>query len=285
MKNGLLSIHDLTRYQFNLILETARRMKRQPQRYRARLSGRTLAVISTAKDYRPPACFQTAISQLGGTPIPVPAGTPEPPRVTARTLERWADGIMVNIPDHAAARKMAEAVHIPVYNGGSDRHDPSLGMTGIFTLQEMNRYPGDMKIALLDATTPMINSWTGASLHSGCRLAIHARKGADTSISPPGLDPENHPEFLAEPGDAARDAFAVFSSPSDDLHPRPDSIEKTLLECAEAGAVTIPGLPVGWKKSAGDQRIEAAESAGFEFMENKLHIQKAIMVLLYERQL
>lgn len=292
MGNSLLSLHDLTRYQFNLILDTARRIKRQPRRFRDRLEGQTLALICDPEDFRTRVSFQRAVEQLGGstTGIPPVIFQSEAPRDIARTLECWTDGIFVKTPDPNVGAEMASAVSIPVFNGGNDHGDPVGGLTGIFTLQEMNRDLSRLKIALLDVSTCAISSWAAVLARSGGILAVAARP----EDIPENATPDTTREIAGETGfflemvpdleQTIRNADVLVTPEAGAGDFSAEQIESALAREGKPGIVVLSGLPARKKTDGEGPHGEPGEPA-FEGMENKLHIQKAIVVLLYERQL
>jgi ornithine carbamoyltransferase len=293
MGYALLALHELTRYQFNLILDTARKIKQQPGKFRARLKHRIQAHVCETGDFRVPLSFRIAGRQLGGSVVDLEypaAGRRENPAVIARTLERWVDGIMVRVRDSAVAAEIAESVRIPVINGGCSLFDPCRGLNGIFTLREFNRDPACLHIVTMGTSRAALNAWTAAAAFAGSRLtACPAGTVPDDAVLARAAEIGRETGFRfegsadVEEALAAADVLVVAPADAGEEKATPPFGEKTAE--MRKGALIFSDRPEGGETGkAGGSEIEPRNPA-YEGLENSLHIQKAIMVLLYERQL
>lgn len=294
MGYALLALHELTRYQFNLILDTARKIKQQPEKFRSRLKHRIQAFVCEAGDFRVPLSFRIAVSQLGGSAVdleyPVAAARRETPAGIARTLERWVDGILVRVRDSAVAAEIAEAARIPVINGGCSLFDPCRGLNGIFTLRELNWDPADLHIVFLGTSRAALNAWTSAAAFAGSRLtACPTGTAPDDAVLHRAAEIGRETGFRFEGSADAEEALAAADVLV--LAPADPGREKEGIPSGERaaeirkGTLILSDLPEGGESErAGDSGIDARNPT-YEGLENSLHIQKAIMVLLYERQL
>jgi len=291
MHNAFLSLCGLSQYRFHEILDTARRLKAEPKRFRDRLRHRTFALIFAPDEFRARISFEIAIHQLGGRTVRIDpeevwsGGRPAPD--VAPTLTYWTDGIAVRLADHAFAAHLAGAVDVPVINCGSDESDPCQGLTGVFTLRELRKDLSRLKIAGLGLSKPGARSWLSAAARAGSHLVLSQppRSEPDPEDIERALEQGRESGFrvdvIPDPAQAVHDADVIVSGASG-----PDAayrIDQELLRRSNPKAVVLPWPSTEGQTTISGEIFTSERCAVSEQIENRLHIQKAIVVLLYER--
>ncbi len=216
MKRDLISVHDLTRADLERYLTLAAHLDALSQAEKAKLlTGRVLGVLFYEPSTRTRLSFEAAICRLGGNPIGFAEATNasvakgESLRDTARTVERYADAIVIRHPREGAARVVAEATRVPVINAGDGTNQhPSQTLLDLYTLQKFFGQLDGLKIALVG---DLKYSRTVHSLVQA--LALYA--GVDfTLVSPQTLRLPGH---VREIGPVSRCAFRELETLQDAL--------------------------------------------------------------------
>jgi aspartate carbamoyltransferase catalytic subunit len=207
LKRDLISIDDLTLEQIERYLALAEKVERlPPDQKRTRLPGRVLAVMFYEPSTRTRLSFESAMCRLGGSVIGFSeAGSTsvakgESLRDTARTVERYADVMVIRHPREGAARTVAEAAQVPVINAGDGANQhPSQTLLDLYTIRKFfGGLQSGLRIALVGDLkySRTIHSLVQAlALFSGVEFLL---------VSPPGL---KLPAYLKETGAAAKASF------------------------------------------------------------------------------
>ena len=141
MNKDFISIRDVSRYEFQELLDLARDVKKDPEKYRKRLKGQILAMIFEKPSLRTRMTFEVGMIELGGeaiylSPNEIQLGKRESVEDIAHNLERWVDGIMIRTFAHDNILRMARAARIPVINALTDLSHPCQAMADFLTLEE-----------------------------------------------------------------------------------------------------------------------------------------------------
>ncbi|HEY3446454.1 MAG TPA: aspartate carbamoyltransferase [Myxococcales bacterium] len=207
MKRDLISIDDLKREEIDRYLALAAKVEAlSPEAKRAKLPGRVLAVLFYEPSTRTRLSFESAMCRLGGSVIGfADAGATsvakgESLRDTGRTVERYADAIVIRHPREGAARVVAEAVQVPVINAGDGANQhPSQTLLDLYTIQKFfGGLKSGLRIALVGDLkySRTVHSLVQAlALFSGIEFLL---------VSPPLL---KLPSYLREVGHARKASF------------------------------------------------------------------------------
>jgi ornithine carbamoyltransferase len=301
MKRDLLSIGDVSRADCEAIfalaktLKVAARMKRKHRR----LEGRAMAMIFEKPSLRTRVTFEIGIAQLGGMSVYLAAGDirlgeRESVPDIARNLSRWVDLIVARTFLHDTVRGLAAHATVPVINALSDREHPCQVLADCFTLIERRRRLGGLSVAFVGDGNNMVHSWMlAASL-----FAIDFRLAC-----PPGYEPD--PESVAAarraPGaritlthsveDAVRGADAVYTDvwtsmgqEAEQARRREDfrgyQLNAETVALAAPDALVMHCLPAHRGDEITADVLDGPASVVLDQAENRLHVQKAIMVWL-----
>jgi ornithine carbamoyltransferase len=301
----LLSVADLTAEEVGRVYVTATALKgeyRQTRRHAVPpLPGRTLAMLFQKPSLRTRVSFEAGMVQLGGHAIylthDVVLGARESVRDVARNLERMVDAIVVRTGSHEVAVELASQADIPVINGLTLREHPCQALADLFTIQErLGRLDGVVlafvgdgnnvyhSLALLGAALGMeirLAHPTGYAPNE--RIVTRARELADATGA--------RLRFGHDPVDAVRGAAIVYTDAWTSMGQEAETEERrdafaayrvddALLEAAGPDALAMHCLPAHRGEEITSAVMDGPRSLIWEQSENRLHVQKALLVEL-----
>ncbi len=301
--NQLLSILDLTRPDVEEIFALAARLKAQQRRREPHrlLQGRTLAMIFEKPSLRTRVSFEVGMFQLGGhtihlAPEAVQLGVRESVSDVARNLGRWVDGIMARVFRHATVEALARASGVPVVNGLSDHEHPCQALADIFTLGEHGLDPKKTRLAFVGDGNNVCHSLVLLAALLGMTIVVS---------TPPGYEPDRDVveraralgasvELIPKPGEAVRGADAIYTDVWTSMGQEAEreirrqafegyQVNRALLAHAKPGARVMHCLPAHRGEEITDDLLDGPQSLAFDQAENRLHVQKAILVRLLGR--
>jgi len=301
----LLSVADLTADEVRRVYATASTLKtefRAARRHaRPPLAGRTIAMLFQKPSLRTRVSFEAGMVQLGGHAVyltnDVVLGARESVHDVARNLERMVDAIVVRTGSHEVAVELAAQADIPVINGLTLREHPCQALADMFTIQERFGRLDGLVVAFVGDGNNVYHSLSllGASLGIEVRLAHplgyapndrivkRARELAEASGARLrfGHDPVEavdgaavvYTDAWTSMGQEAeteerRDAFAGFR------------VDDALLDAAGPGALAMHCLPAHRGEEISSAVMDGPRSLIWEQSENRLHVQKALLVEL-----
>lgn len=292
-----LSIPDFSHDQLCTTLDLAGRMKRGEWRKQP-LAGKTLAMIFAKSSTRTRVSFEVGTMQLGGHPLflssrDIQLGRGEPIPDTARVLERYVDGIMIRTFAQADIEQLARFAGIPVINGLTDLLHPCQIMADLMTIQEHSPAPiEDLKVAWIGDGNNMANSWLNAAIRFGFELRIAAPEGyhPDPSILEQARGATKI-VLTGDPAEAAAGADVVNTDvwasmgQEEEAQVRAEAfadfcVTEELMSRAAEEAIFLHCLPAHRGEEVTEEVLEGKRSRVFDQAENRLHVQKAIMVML-----
>jgi len=177
MLEDFISIHDLSIYEFNEILDLTEQIKAHPQRFQNKLNNKILAMIFQKPSLRTRVTFEAGMLELGGeaiylSPSDIQMGTRETPYDVGKNLERWVDGIMIRTFAHRDVIDLAKACRIPVINALSDLLHPCQAMADFFTIKEKRRGFADFKLTYVGDGNNVCHSLLLGAAKSGCDITV-----------------------------------------------------------------------------------------------------------------
>ncbi len=302
MKKDFISIHDLTLYEFHEIMDLAAAIKKDPDKFHKTLKRRVLAMIFEKPSLRTRMTFEVGMLELGGSaiylgPADSQVGTRETLYDIGKNLERWVDGIMIRTFAHQNILDLAASVRIPVINGLSDLLHPCQAMADFFTLKEKKGGLSGIKLAWVGDGNNVCHSLLFAAAKAGCQMAVATPRGyeprpeivqqakEDGQKTGFSVTLTNDPRLAAENADAVyTDVWASMGQEAEkDSRARnfaPYQVNASLMALAKEDALFMHCLPAHRGDEVTDEVIDSPRSAVFDQAENRLHLQKAIMVLL-----
>lgn len=302
LTNDLLSGSEWGADQIRELYHLAADIKARPERYRSALAGRFLALIFEKPSLRTRVTFEVGISSMGGGAAFLDhtqsrLGERESVRDVARNLERWVHGIVARVFEHQLLEELAENASIPVINALSDRSHPCQALTDFFTLEERFGSLRGLKVAYIGDGNNVCHSL----LTVGAKLGVHVRVATPEGYEPDAAvvsearrtarENRSKIEILRSPEEATSGAQAVYTDvwasmgQEDEASERetifaPYQVNQALLERADANAVFMHCLPAHRGSEVTAQVIDSPRSIVFDQSENRLHVQKAILLTL-----
>ena len=282
-------------------------IKAHPERYRDAMDRRTLIMIFEKPSLRTRVSFETGVFQMGGHAIyydmstsPLAAGK-ETVTDMAATLSRYVDVIMARLFDHDTLIELARGAAVPVINGLTDYAHPTQALADFMTIREKKgRWKGLRLVYLGDGHNNMTHS-----LLSGCaRLGVHIVVACPPSEAyrpdPRALRRARRIaarsgariEITSDPARAVRGADVVYTDSWMSYHIPPEhraarmkalapfQVNAALLRRARRDAIFMNCLPAQRGVEQTAEVIDGPQSVVFDQAENRLHIHKAILLMV-----
>ena len=297
-----LDISDFDATTLNGIIATARAMKDArkglPKGLREAdepLKGRMLALIFERPSTRTRVSFEVGMRQLGGETLVLSSndmqlGRGETIADTARVLSRYVDAIMIRAARHSNLTELAAAATIPVINGLTNLTHPCQVMADVMTLEEHVAPLKDLTVSWVGDGNNVAASWVHAVGRMGGKLRIGAPKelapapevlawaraqGADVSVM-------TSPEEAVEGADCViTDAWvSMHDTDGETRHNllKPYQVNGALMKRAKRDAKFMHCLPAHRGEEVTDEVMDAKTSLIFDEAENRLHVQKSILL-------
>ncbi len=306
MIRHFLTLSDLNASELRRLLGLAAQLKRRRSLGRTALTGRTIALVFQKPSMRTRAAFEVAVYQLGGTVISlgqddIQLGRREPIRDVARALSRYVDGIIVRTFAHADAEEFAAYARVPVINGLSDLVHPCQALADVFTIREQFGVHRGVKAAYVGDGNNVLHS-----LAQGCaRLGIHLAVATPSSYQPDRVlwsqakneaaAHASHLSWTSNPREAVRGAHVVYTDVWVSMGQERErakrlkafkgyQVNAALLKHAKPTCRVMHCLPAHRGEEISEEVMESRRSLMFEQAENRLHVQKALLMMLLGRK-
>jgi ornithine carbamoyltransferase len=302
--NDFLTIHDISVYEFSEILDLAEKVKDKPQLVQKKLAHKVLAMIFEKPSLRTRMTFEVGMLQLGGeaiylSPSDIHMGSRESAFDVGKNLERWVDGIMIRTFGHAIAVDLAEVSRIPVINALTDLCHPCQAMADFFTLREKKGALAGLKLAYVGDGNNVCHSLLLASAKAGSHMTVATPSGYEPDpkilkqAEEDGKDTGFSYRLTEDPKEAVTDVDAVYTDAWASMGQETEKDERqrtftsyqvnnALMASAKSDAIFMHCLPAHRGEEVTDEVIDSTQSAVYDQAENRLHAQKAILLMLLE---
>ncbi|HET9088565.1 MAG TPA: ornithine carbamoyltransferase [Acidobacteriaceae bacterium] len=303
-RRDLCSITDLSPSDIRLILDVAHDVKAQPQKYRHALDAKQLAMFFEKESLRTRITFEAGINTLGGSAIFIDQtasrlGDRETLADVAHNLERWVDVIVLRTYAHETITGMAQFANVPVVNALSDLEHPCQALTDIFTLEEHFGDLHGLQIAYVGDGNNVARSLllTAAGMGAHISFASPEGYGMDANfLATAQVVAEKSGSVIRsfiDPREGVKDADAVYTDAWTSMGQEHETIlrqklfkayqvSSNLMALAAPHSVFMHCLPAHRGEEVTDEVIDSAQSIVFDQAENRLHVQKAILLLLLD---
>lgn len=290
------------------ILALAKKLKKEKNfaKQAKLLPQKNLAMIFEKNSTRTRVSFEVGINQLGGHAIvmnrsDMQLGKGESVEDTAKVLSRFVDGIMIRSNLHQTILELAKHASVPVINALSDFSHPCQILASILTIEEHLGKISGKKLAWFGDQNNVLNSYIHAAKAFDYELAISTPEEIDFCNIEIKKAVKNGAKisYFSDAKKAAKDADVLISDTwfsmgdvaekSDALKQKklniltPYQVNSSLMKLAKKSAIFTHCLPAyrGFEVSA--DVIDSKKSVVFDEAENRLHVQKAIMVWAMEK--
>jgi len=295
-----LTIRDFTSEELRHLLDLARDIKARPASFLDALKGKTLAMIFEKPSLRTRVSFDVGIKQLGGhsiylSPAEINLGKRESVYDVAKNLERMVQGIMIRTFAHDIVEKMAEWAGIPIINGLTDSSHPCQAMADFLTILEHKGRLEGIRLAYVGDSNNVSNSLMFAAARFGAHIAIASPEGYQPKPAllewarAEGAKTGSTCVVTTDPVEAVTGADAVYTDAWASMGQeaeayarktvfRPYQVNAALFAKAKPDALFMHCLPAHRGEEVTDEVIDSPNSVVFPEAENRLHVQKAIML-------
>jgi len=298
----LISIRDLSSAQVGEILGLAAAVKRSPEKYRDALRNKTIGLFFEMPSARGRVSFDVASHELGGHSVFLGGGDvrrrpTESLSDTARALSRYVDAIVVSMRAHADVVEMVRGATVPIINGFSDLLHPCQALADYFTLGEKKPDLKGRKIAFVGDGNHVCHSLLYGANKVGMDIAIATPQGFEPkaiivkSAQREATQAGTQISVGREPTAAVDGADAVYTDRWTPLAKEAEAdnrkavfrsyqVNGTLLGKARPDAVFMHCLPAHREEEVSSDVLDSPQSVVFDQAENRLHVQKALLLLL-----
>ena len=277
-------------------------IKARPDRYRGALGGRFLALIFEKPSLRTRVTFEIGIQSMGGGAVFLDhtgtrLGERESIKDVAKNLNRWVQAIVARTFEQRVVEELALHSASPVINALSDRFHPCQALADFFTLEERFGSLRGLKLAYVGDGNNVCHSL----LIAGARLGAHIRVA-----TPEGYEPDSsiiaearraaketrgRIEILHDPAEAVAGVQAVYTDVWASMGQETEAAERArifapyqvneeLMALAAPDAVFLHCLPAHRGAEVTDAVVDSPRSIVYDEAENRLHVQKAILLML-----
>jgi len=299
----LISICDFSPAEIGYTLDIAAAMKKNPGNYSHALAGKQIVLFFEKPSLRTRITFEAGMSQLGGVSFFVDQtasrlGAREPLSDMARNLERWVSGVVLRTYAHETVTGMAGHAAIPVINALSELEHPCQALADLLTLREnFGRDLSKIKVAYAGDGNNVAHSLMLVVAAAGGHIVVATPKGYEplASIAAQAkalaaqtggkVEATNDPEAAVTGANAVyTDVWASMGQEAEAAERKrifmPFQVNAKLFSKTAPGAVFMHCLPAHRGDEVTADVIDSKASVVFDQAENRLHTQKAVMLLL-----
>jgi ornithine carbamoyltransferase len=299
----LVSLRDYTRQELEEVFELARRLKADPRAYANALRGKSLGMIFQKPSTRTRVSFEVGMFQLGGHALHLGAneiqiGRGETLADTAKVLSRYVDGIMARVYSHEDLVEMSRHATVPVINGLSDLLHPVQALADFFTMFERRGRLDGVTLAYVGDGNNMCQGLMSGAVKLGVEMRVAAPSGYEpnqlivkSAVREAQKFKTAPPVVTADPMEAVQGAEVVYTDvwtsmgQEEEAETRRQAFEgymvsPEMMAAAAPDAVFMHCLPAHRGEEVAAEVIDGPQSIVFDQVENRLHVQKAILILL-----
>lgn len=298
----LLSDLDLTGEELQTLLKLARNVKASPGCYASALTQRYIALVFEKPSLRTRVTFEVAIKQLGGDSIYLDQregriGEREPARDMARNLDRWVDAVVARTFEQHTLEDLAQWSAVPVINALSGRYHPCQAIADFQTLEEHHGSLPGLRMAFIGDGNNVAHSLMLCAARLGVSLTVATPPGyepdPEISSTAVGLAEKTGAEIILthDSKEAVQGVAAVYTDIWTSMGWEAETqqrrivfsdykVTEELMSAARADAIFMHCLPASRGEEVTDNVMEATNSVVFDQAENRLHTQKALLLML-----
>jgi ornithine carbamoyltransferase len=298
----LCSISDFTSAEIKAVLQLAHRVKQRPRDFRWALDAKQIVMFFEKASLRTRLTFEAGIDTLGGHAIFVdqtqsPLGERESLADMARNLERWVSLIVLRTYAHETITEMAEFATVPVINALSDLEHPCQALADFLTLEERFGSVSGLNFTYIGDGNNVCHSLllTAAHLGANCTIATPRNYAPRADIVARGeaiaATTGGRIVSMTDPVEAVNGTDAVYTDVCTSMGSeheatkrapifKPYQLNEALMAKASPNAVFMHCLPAHRNAEVTDAVLDGPQSVVFDQAENRMHVQKALMLLL-----
>ena len=299
-KKDLVAVGDLSSKEILDLIKTAKVLKKHPLSKKKSCKDKTLALLFQKPSNRTRISFEVAMVHLGGyvlylSPREIDMGRREPVKDVGRVVSRYVDGIVARVFSHNDIHDLAKYSDVPVINGLSDLEHPCQALSDVFTVME--------KKGLKNVTLSFVgdgNNVLNSLLIACAKLGINIKAATPEGYGPKkdivdeakkiAEEKKSLVEVMTDPHEAVKDADFVYTDvwvsmgQEEEREKRlqvfkPFQVNENLMKIAKEDAMVMHCLPAHRSEEITDV-IDGKNSIVYDQAENRMHMQKAILLKL-----
>ena len=295
---NVLTLDELDSKEIERLLELAIELKKEQKKGHEKpiLQNKTLAMIFEKPSTRTRVSFEVGMLQLGGHAITLSSDNLQMSRGetisdTAKTLSRYVDAIMARVYDHDTLEEFSAYSSIPVINGLSNLYHPCQILADLMTIKEHKKNLKKIKIAWIGDGNNVCNSLILGCSKLQIEISVATPDGfepSDIAVSTAKLHTKI--EITNDPITAITDADVVMTDTFVSIHNTDKDrlskflpkfqINSDLMKNAKKDAIFLHCLPAKRDQEVTSDVIDGPQSVVWDEAENRLHVQKALLVSL-----
>jgi ornithine carbamoyltransferase len=298
----LCSIADLSVQEMASIMELTHAVKNNPEDFRHALDAKQMVLFFEKASLRTRLTFEAAINTLGGNAIffdqtNALLGERESLADMARNLERWMNVIVLRTYAHDTVTEMASFAKIPVINALSDLEHPCQAIADFFTLEERFGSVEGLHVSYVGDGNNVCHSLILAAAQLGAHMTVATPKGFTPKLdyihkaieisetTGGSITLTNDPQKAADGADAIYTDVCTSMGMEHEATKRapifaPYQVNESLMSKAQPHAVFMHCLPAHRNAEVTDAVLDGEQSVVFDQAENRMHAQKAILLML-----
>jgi ornithine carbamoyltransferase len=303
----LLTLADLDAVEIMAILEAGAicKAKHKAGELFVPLLGKSIGMVFHKPSARTRISFELGAFQLGGHAVllkdeDIGIGTRESVEDVARLFSRYFDGIVIRTFDQTLLQQLAESASIPVINALTDYEHPCQILADLLTVKELGKPLKGLKVAFIGDGNNVATSWAFAAAKLGMHLAVASPKGYEmhdavvNEAMQDGVKAGGKVTRGSDPAEAAQGADVVYTDVWTSMGQEAEKAERlaafsrfqvgeALMKKAKPDAVLMHCLPAHRGEEVTAETFEKHQKVIFDEAENRLHVQKGLMMLLMGR--
>jgi ornithine carbamoyltransferase len=299
----LVSLRDYTRQELEEVFDLTRQLKADPRAYANALRGKSLAMIFQKPSTRTRVSFEVGMFQLGGHALYLGAneiqiGRGESVADTAKVLSRYVDGIMARVYSHEDLVEMSRHATIPIINGLSDLLHPVQALADFFTVLEWRGKLDGVTLAYVGDGNNMCHALMSGAVKLGVAMRVAAPRGYEpnqlilkSAVREAQKLKTEPPVVTGDPMEAVQGADVVYTDVWTSMGQEEETearrqafqgymVSSDMMAAAAPDAIFMHCLPAHRGEDVAAEVIDGPQSIVFDQVENRLHVQKAILILL-----
>lgn len=305
MKKDLVSIKELSISDIGEIFSLAQKIKANKNKFSSALKGKSVGLIFQKPSNRTRVSFEVGVWELGGNciylgPDEISIGQRETTEDVAKTLSRYLSAIVARTFEHETVRDLAKYATIPVINGLSDLEHPCQALSDLFTIKEKLKKLAGVKMAYVGDGNNVCHSLIYAASKAGMNIKIATPQGYEpnedvvSGAKEVAKKTKASVELTNDPFVAVKAADIIYTDVWTSMGQEKEAekrkkdfagfqINPRLVAQAKKNYLFMHCLPAHRGEEVSDSVIDGKNSIVFDQAENRLHVQKAILVKLLER--
>ena len=300
MNKDLLSVADISKQDLEKLFQLSAKLKKErgESDYKP-LAGKSIGMIFAKASTRTRVSFEVGIKELGGYPLYLDQGKMQVGRGetvgdTAKVLSRYLHGVVIRTYEHSDVEELAAESTMPVINALTDDFHPCQILTDLFTIYEYSGKVEGIKLVYVgDGDNNMANSFILAAGLAGLELVIAApeeyRPNAELMERFPNVVWEKDPIKAVANADYIYTDVWVSMGFEDEKAERFEilkeyQVNSNMVAAASPDVKILHCLPAHRGEEITSDVLDSDKAIVFDQAENRLHVQKAVLAMLFDKE-